>query len=291
MDKIAFKSLVDMIPGDEEIEERHVEQRADLKRRSALDLFNPLNLSHWIDLCVTADIPFVPAEEIARIETMDALAFDEDKAKLVCEEFESRVQAEMKKRGKDWMVRWSCCSCAEVKCRLGAGEYEWSSDLVKHFFIGDVRAYDLIYDFPEETIAAYARPWIKASVVDSYPVEYRVFVDHNRISGISNYYPQRPLPNNTDVLNDIFKCLVQTQRLLVRQTKSLNCPPLERYWDVTQNHWTADFIRNESGQILFLEGGPPHTPNGGAHMCCFLPNNVAGIALSDRAITAEPMEN
>lgn len=280
-----LKSLEGMIPTDEEFEQRRIEKQADLDHRSSLDLFNPLSLSHWIELCRVAGVPFVPAEEIARIGTMTALAFDEKESKAECEEFEAAVQREMAWRGPGWMVRWSCCSCAEVKYRLGTGKYEWSDELVKLFFIGDVRAYDLIYDFPEETIAAYARPWIKALIMDSYPVEYRVFVDHNKISGISNYYPQRALPNCSEMLGDIFECIAETRKLLNHQRKKLNCPPLEKHWDVTQNHWTVDFIKAEAGEILFLEGGPPHTPNGGAHMCCFRPNEVTGIALYDRNST------
>lgn len=261
-------------------ERRHQEKLADNKRRSAADLFNPVNLGHWISLCQESGVPFVPAIEIARAPVDDLTQFDASPPPAACVEFMNNVSAEMRFRGENWMVRWSCCSCAEVKQRLGSGQPEWHKDLVDYFMIGDLRAFDLICEYPEETIAAYARPWVKAAILDSYPVEYRVFVDHNQIAGISNYYPQRALPNDRQTLLDVAVCFKHSAALLRAQTKPLNCPQMEKFWDMKQNHWTADFIRTEDGEILFLEGGPPHTPNGGAHMCCFPVGQTDGIALA-----------
>ncbi len=265
-------------PNMEEMEARIAERKADFAARSKRDLFNPTNLGHWIVLCEQASVAYVPAEEIARGTTDDLLRFDEKIPPESVARFFASVESAMAERGKDWMVRWSCCSCEEVKYRLHKGEPEWHQNLVTSFHIGDLRAYDLIYDFPEETIAAYARPWIKAKIVDRYPVEYRIFVTHNQIDGISNYYPQRPLPNEADTLYDITRCYLATVKLIKAQTKTLNCPPLEKHWGVSKNHWTADFIRSSNGSILFLEGGPPHTPSGGAHPCCFPVGKTDGIA-------------
>jgi hypothetical protein len=267
-------------PSKEDLEAREVARRADLAERSSRDLFNPTNLGHWIELCARAGVQHVPAEEIARVPTLDVIRFDESPTPTTVDPFFSAVHTEMSRRGEGWMVRWSCCACEEVKYRLGKGEPNWHPDLVSMFAIDDMRAFELVMQFPEETIAAYARPWIKATIIDNFPVEYRVFVDHGQIAGISNYYPQRPLPNSSNTLHDIVRCFIAVATLLRAQKKLLNCPPLEKHWDINVNHWTADFIRQEDGAILFLEGGPPHTPSGGAHPCCFPIGQTEGICLA-----------
>ena len=52
--------------------------------------------------------------------------------------------------------------------------------------------------------------------------------------------------------------------------------------DLNEVHFTADFIVTVDNLVLFLEGGPPHEM--GAHMCCFEPGKIDGIALHDRNI-------
>lgn len=276
------KDLSMMIPAPcpAELEARNEERNRDRRDRSARDLFNPTNLGHWIALCEAAGVKYVPAEEIARAPVDDLLRFDEKNAPATVPAFFSAVESAMAIRGDQWMVRWACCACAEVKYRLGTGNPEWHDDLVKLFHIMDLRAFDLVFDFPEETIAAYARPWIKATVLARYPVEYRVFVHNDQIDGISNYYPQRAIPNNAETLFDITRCYLQSVKLIKAQKRPLNCPPLDKHFDITKNHWTADFIRNEDGEILFLEGGPPHTTGGGAHPCCFPIGAIDGIAFA-----------
>src|SRR5207342_1126241 len=33
--------------------------------------------------------------------------------------------------------------------------------------------------------------------------------------------------------------------------------------------FSCDWLLIQDGQVVFLEAGPPHTPTGGAHPCCF----------------------
>ena len=222
------------IPSVEEMERRRQAREDDRLSRAAKDLFNPINLGHWIALCHEANVPYVPAEEIARVPTQDVTMFDEKDPPATSIEFWKLVDAGMKARGENWMVRWSCCACDPVKYRLGTGQPEWHPDLAK-LYIDDMRAFDIVCDYPEPTVAAYARPWMKSAILDSYPVEYRVFVSHNQIDGICNYYPQRPLPNDARTLFDIALCFQYAVRLLKAQVKPLNCPRLDKHWDTTQN--------------------------------------------------------
>lgn len=271
------------VPSKEELAAWADEREADLRRRSEGDSFNPVNLGHWIALCRQAGVPFVPADEIARVPTRDLLRFDEDPALATLAPFFSAVSEAMAVRPRH-MVRWAACSGSEIKYRLGNGEPQWRNDFAQ-LVIDDPRAYDLIGSFPELTIAAYARPWMDAAVYESYPVEYRVFVDHGVIVGICNYYPQRALPNNAETLNDIATCLHYARRLIVSQRKPMNWPPIEQHWDITKLSCSMDFMRlGIMGDIMFLEGGPPYSPQGGSHPCCFAGRDPDGIAF---AATAE----
>jgi len=51
---------------------------------------------------------------------------------------------------------------------------------------------------------------------------------------------------------------------------------------IPMKSFTADFVVTEDDEVLFLEGGPPHTALWGAHPCCFVPGNVEGVALMNR---------
>lgn len=277
------------LPSAAELDARQEERNRDRRERSARDLFNPTNMGHWIALCESAGTKYVPAEEIARAAVDDLLRFDEKTCPATVPAFFAAVEAAMAERGEGWMVRWACCACAEVKSRMGSGKPEWHSDLVSMFHVCDIRAFDLIFEFPEETIAAYARPWIKAAIIDNYPVEYRVFVHNDQIKGISNYYPQRPIPNSAETLFDITRCYLQAVKLIKAQRRPFNCPPMDKNFDATKNHWTADFIRSQDGEILFLEGGPPHTGSGGAHPCCFPISKIDGIAFAAGAEELDAM--
>lgn len=186
------------------------------------------------------------------------------------------------------MLRWSCCATMEVKYRLGKGRPEWHEDLINLFMIDDPRAFDLIYEFPKPMVAAYARPWMGLLIHKGYPVEFRVFVEHDEIIGISSYYPQRPLPLEYSPLR-VYRYLEEiigySSSLILAQKKPINCPELKRaapHILLNKNSWTADFAVDEDEDVWFLEGGPPHTPTFGAHPCCFPVGEIEGIALRPR---------
>jgi hypothetical protein len=237
--------------------------------------FNPMSLGHWLDLCRLALVVAVPAVCIGRIG-VDTLLSDDPAAK----QFESRLKESMAAFGEGWMARWDCCSMAETKYRLSEGLTDWSPELA-WIFADDCRACDIISDFPDLNIAAWARPWVTFAIHEGWPVEYRAFVHNDEVIGVSNYYPQRALPDNAATASDIERVRLASGHLIHCQTRPLNCPRLEGF-DMKRNHWTADFARLPSGAIVFLEGGPPHTMTGGAHPCCFLPGETEGVALEAR---------
>lgn len=237
--------------------------------------FNPISLGHWLELCREARVAVVPAISLGAIG-IDTLLSDDPLAR----EFERGMADQMNALGAGWMARWDCCSMAETKWRLSNGEYDWAPELA-HIYAEDFRALDIIADFPDQNICAWARPWMAFAVHGGWPVEYRAFVRDDALIGVSNYYPQRGLPDDDGVRADIERVTAMCQALIREQTRPLNCPRLSGF-DMARNHWTADFARLPSGAVIFLEGGPPHTLTGGAHSCCFEPGNIEGVALSAR---------
>lgn len=243
--------------------------------------FCPEDLGDWIRLCEAARVPYVPATCVAEVSTSDVVMFDTEgpHTERVKPFWESVEQA----RGiMGHMIRWSNCSCAEVKYRLGNGEHEWSPEIQNSFGIEDFRAFDLVCDFPKPTIRAWLRPWLPFQIIDGYPLEFRVFVERNKIAGVSSYYPQRPLPVTWSILGRVQTVAGLAQKLINAQWRPLNMPEFARSGaNMNENNWTADFAFTDGG-ALFLEGGPPHTPQWGAHPCCFAVGEIEGVALRPR---------
>ncbi len=260
-------------------------REARLARFEKLDTsatFCPEDLGDWIDLCDRASVPYVPAKCIAEVGVDDVVSYDTvgphtERAKPFWE------AVEVARALPNHMMRWSCCSCAEVKYRLGNGEHQWAKEIQDRFHVADMRAFDLICGFPKPTIRAWLRPWLNFHIIDGFPLEFRAFVERNKIVGVSSYYPQRPLPVSWQMAECVSKVILLTQRLLDRQLKPLNMPDFEGAGlPMTENHWTADFAFQEGAGPLFLEGGPPHHPMWGAHPCCFAVGEIEGIALRPR---------
>ena len=106
----------------------------------------------------------------------------------------------------------------------------------------ELRTFDILYDYPEEEIPVWQRPWLSARLFMRYPVEYRVFVEEGVVVGISNYYIQRSLAAYPSAESDIDA----VKRMVVRLVKTASA-----------DSFSADFMKLDDTSILFLEGGPP----------------------------------
>lgn len=245
--------------------------------------FDFTSLGAWLDAVKRAHVPHVPAELVASIPKVALQHFDDVPGEL---QDESKAFWTKIDRAKEdgYMLRWDWCAPSEVKGRMANGAYAWAPQMVDHFTIDDPRAYDMMGDTPGDIAHVWKRPWVQALILEGYPVEFRVFVRANEIAGISSYYPQRPIPSDFTHLDAILEQIRSDTRAIMRHIKL----PLWSYvlgevpyFDLRRLHCTMDFMVTRSG-ILFLEGGPPHTPDWGAHPCCFRPGEVAGVALSDQ---------
>ena len=131
--------------------------------------------------------------------------------------------------------------------------------------IDDPRFADILYDYGERngasSLPVWRRPWITAQIEEGYPVEFRVFARDGGILGLSSYYPQRPLPLTSLIMRSCERILQYSERLIEQVA-----------------NFSADWLVRPDGEILFLEGGPPH--HEGAHPCCFPVGKIQGLALS-----------
>ena len=242
--------------------------------------FCPISLRDWLELCPKANVPHVPAERLTTMNRLDWLMFDtpgdhHDRLKAALKS----ITGNLKPRH---MLRWDFCAPTEVKLRLSTGQPDFHEEMTLPI-LDDPRAYTILYEFPREDIPVYQRPWLDAAIADGYPIEYRAYVRDGKLQGISNYYPQRPLPYNQDHIDTVS---TYTDRLIesVATPFLWNAYPyrgsfLEEH-DPKGIHFTADYILDADNRLLFLEGGPPHEM--GAHPCCFEIGNTYGVAMKDQ---------
>ena len=223
------------------------------------------------------------ATKIATMTREDYLSWDVEgphQARL-----EAMYAQVMQSRLPDQMIRYDCCAGIDLKRTMAQGVFQWEPAFGE-VNLDDPRLMDIIFELPYEEIALWQRPWIKPYVLSGYPVEYRVYVRDGRMVGISNYYPQRDLPlfeTHLAVISHYTRALIEAleppfiwNNGLATQINQNGDNPL----DLDGIHFTADYIVSENNAILFLEGGPPHEFGAGA--CCFLENQIDGIALIDR---------
>ena len=247
--------------------------------------FCPVSLGDWMKLCERINVPAVAAKQIADVRKMDYLNWTDEgevRERLMAAYSQIREFA-----ASDYMVRYDCCGSSEIKYALAHGNYEWHEDF-SYLMLDDPRAYAIIEEYPREVVPVWQRPWVKSKIVGKYPVEYRVFVRNGEIVGISNYYPQRPLPFVIEHIDTIRTYTV----MLINELKGV---PFEWHTgiaflmgrdklDLDKIHFSADFLVDENDEVLFLEGGPPHEM--GAHECCFEEGNINGLALSNGKVTS-----
>lgn len=214
-----------------------------------------IGLSDWIEYI---DIPFVPARQVTEIPVALVKRFNTHWYHL--QSYLHAIDLQVRERE---MVRWDCCAPYTLKQSMAAGQHTYQPDYQRVTF-DDPRLFDILYrDWNHEMIGVFARPWIDANIIDGYPEEYRVFVEGKQVVGVSNYYPQRPLP---DALTETAEWAAElTQKILDHTNDALES-------------FTADFIVDDGGdRMRWLEGGPGHAQ--GAHPCCFEPGKIDGIAL------------
>lgn len=273
------------LPADEQMAETRRKREEDRKINDAAEGFCPIDLGDWIDLARTAGVPYVPSEVIASAPIMSLLRYDEEGPHTAdLKAFNDAFRSAVEGKSGTHMARWSCCSMADLKYSMNSGSREWR-DAFLDLYPDDMRAYDILWEVPRSFAHAHLRPWIdlrtRKSEAGEFALEVRAFVDDGAVKGISAYYPQCPMSwDDPDAVRLVGTAFDYAARMLKAQGKPLIMPQMPELHLQAGNAWTADFVMTAAGEVLFLEGGPPHTPRWGAHPCCFEGREPIGIALA-----------
>lgn len=224
-------------------------------------------LAYWLEQVTAAGIPHIPGEKIGSAPIGDlrrAMWEPHEPNPTVA----ALVKLAMSGPAAGMMYRWDMCASLDLKIRMGEpgmGNCPTSKEVL-WMMLDDPRLDDILGDLmrdPTEPIILWQRPWVKATIEAGFPVEFRAFVLDSRVQGVCSYYPQRPLPAKyASHLKQVHDLTVKLQE------------------HTRQAAFSADWLLSEHGSLLWLEGGPPHLPDRGAHPCCFPPCKIEGFLLA-----------
>lgn len=269
-------------------------QRAQEARQTALDrlaenpsLFWAPSIGVWLEIAREARVPFVEATEVYRIPRETLLNFEqmppEDEVY-----FEGLAKV-VRDRPHGQMLRWDGCAPISLKSAMASA----ISDDDLHKSMGmltpdDPRAFEIIHSQPTEMVGVWQRPWVKARSHGSHPVEYRVFVEGGSVTGVANYYIQRGLPKDDQVLIEVEVAKSHARELIAAAKRIGRLPWMPDQgpeWAEHEVNATLDFLVDDEGRVVFLEAGPAFGL--GAHPCAFMnlhpgysgPISTHGLAL------------
>lgn len=267
--------------------------------------FDTLSLGNWMIIAHAAGVATVPARYLASASS-NALFSDgmgnprPDHYKEELEAMDTAIQCIKDNE----ILRFDCCASSYIKSRISEGKPEITGE-AKGWIKGDdgeihhVLCERLINGFLNATqpfMIAWARPIIKPRLIEGYsiitgksghwPCEWRIYVRHGKVVGVSNYYPQSSATDDDLPFASI--AAKAAQQLADKLTEAKSSPHHPRYEDRVDTdgvHFSADFIVADNDNVLLLECGPDHfySPHWGAHPCCFDPRNgIDGLALSQQ---------
>lgn len=224
-----------------------------------------------------------------------------------------------------WMVRSNISGSSMLKAMAGAGVIEDPRDSARFtpeievgagwVRDGNRRRIDATDNRFVETFAAghkstlhyLARPWMQAARrmegpdphrhgtpfagKGSWPMEWRVFVENNRVTGVAAYYAWAgaATPKNAAMAIEAAEMAQKIVDLAQARGLASRWMDLEILRDGASEaalanpkirsaltrfprdaiNCTLDFLEVEGQGLMLLEGGPAHTPLGGGHPCAF----------------------
>lgn len=256
----------------------HARHEAAKAMCSTGDRFIGSSLGAWLGHARAAELEHVPARLVAEVPRDTFLRVEEPEPGDA--ELWASLQQTLAALPRDHMARWDHCSSLDLKGALAEGRMPNAAESTA-LAPWDPRAYDLAHGYPGDVIAVWARPWIRARWVDSYPLEFRVFVQNSCIIGVASYYPQRPLPATPAIMSFAAEAQVRAERLVAHMDAFGARPWMPNFgpqFDGTKVSATLDFVVTAGDDLLFLEAGPPF--GAGAHPCAFIDRPISGVALA-----------
>jgi hypothetical protein len=231
-------------------------------------------LSFWLPIVGAAGIahvpvlswsPEFPAEQIAMaLEDEDPLEL-----RAVMEWCKSQ-RTEALQRRERFMFRWDCCVPEEMMFAAANGLAYGTPNV-----FGDGNVYHDVtaqeYRFVSQNLADVSRlaqrPWLEPLRVPGGTAELRVFCDPAGVVAISNRHHKAAMPDTA-----FFQDAMAAARAIAEKIRRSESFP---------TGFTADFIIDSHGQVVWLDGGPPYNRESRrsvVHPCCFLPGQTLGYA-------------
>lgn len=224
-------------------------------------------------------------------------------AEAVYEAFEMQILSGLQ---DGEMIRMEQVAPAEIKHLMSTGDDLGDGTFHSDHFgrnilmLHEDRYCSTLSDLATGRVRAFARPVMTpAKVAGSYdgaagawPAEFRVFVEDGRVVGVSNYYVQVALDPDTwtDAMREsvhLAQQMIDTMAELRIGVGNFGLAP-DAYTQARRRHgaavrkdaapawadaawgrqdFTLDFMALETGDVVFLEGGPAGLL--AAHPCCF----------------------
>lgn len=251
-------------------------------------------LSHldWERHARAADIPRVATHHLGTLKLQSMLDAWDDEGEprramtALGRRLDEAADALEQRLGTPVVVRTDYCAPEAVKatCAMGRTHADIAGAAARYAnpVYACMRTAELAGDWPREDLAVLARPYVAPRMEGRYPVELRVWIRDGAVRAISNYYPQRTLPESRDTLKAIAEATRYAERLANRVTPFDPIPMDPSLPE--QVTFTADFLVAQSGTTLWLECGPYTFPHWGSHPCCITALDV----LWKKETSAEP---
>ena len=215
-------------------------------------MFNVQSFNHWRMLALKCGMD-VPAKVIASIGLQDLLKDDPTSAAVFVFFDEIRNAS---KRGS--MLRWDMGVGQTVRDRLARGVWQYNKGDYNRLTLDEDWLEPLLEKHPDQGLVVWQRPWIKPVILQKYPVGFRAFVENSKLIGVSNLYPQRPLPDNQSTLKDTNLVRWKTQALIRKfPAHSIYNTDLEdSRLKPDEVNFTVDWMKTEDG-LMFISGSGP----------------------------------
>lgn len=278
--------------------------------------FNGFSLGNWITLADIAKVPTIASRLIAVVPTNSIISRYGNSASPEYQAAQDNLDKALETLRDDEILRYDSASAGCLKAMMQAGEDNHAlrrgicekpggglMPLIYHPHIAqhDGRVGDATMTYCQDETPVWARTWTPAMRIaksdgGTSPVEWRIYIMKGRIEAASLYYPHAPISiEEARTTYGLDASIELARKMLATMRGHKLFPHIPKYVyhehkiDLTDIHCTLDFLVTESGEPVFLEGGPAHLrdPNLGAHPCNFGMVPPLGVALGDGTIAHE----
>ncbi|MFE0755378.1 hypothetical protein ACFW16_15580 [Inquilinus sp. NPDC058860] len=269
-----------------------------------------MRLGDWLALAAEAGVAAVPAVRLGDIAALDLAALSGDSEDPVSADglaVVERLAAALQDAPAASILRWDI-GCLEItRAAVQAGRRPVGTERGFSVFRGRVRpcfrdarlAREALL-WPQQRVAAWLRPWIEprkiAGDTRPCPETWRVYLGAGGVAAASLVHPEASMPAERLGASGCGAALGAARRLFGRMRQD-GLLPRPQGGEIRPDGvlCTLDFLIDEAGQPLLLDGGPAplHDRSRPSWRCCFPPDvMLAGLAVGDgRVLPLPPPDN